>query len=72
MFRSSAIPALRLVSKRMLCRELIEGKERVVVMGHSIGDADSFGASVGIYRIAKALNRKAHIVVDEVNARYAR
>lgn len=49
-------------------RELIEGKERVVVMGHSIGDADSFGASVGIYRIAKALNRKAHIVVDEVNA----
>lgn len=49
-------------------RELIEGKERVVVMGHSIGDADSFGASVGIYRITKALNRKAHIVVDEVNA----
>lgn len=49
-------------------RELIEGKERVVVMAHSIGDADSFGASVGIYRIARALNRKAHIVVDEVNA----
>ncbi|MCI5639889.1 MAG: DHH family phosphoesterase [Lachnospiraceae bacterium] len=49
-------------------RELIEGKERVIVMGHSIGDADSFGASVGIYRIATALNRKAHIVVDEVNA----
>lgn len=49
-------------------KELIEGKERVIVMGHSIGDADSFGASVGIYRIAKTLNRKAHIVVDEVNA----
>lgn len=48
-------------------KELIEGKERVIVMGHSIGDADSFGASVGIYRIAKTLNRKAHIVVDEVN-----
>lgn len=49
-------------------KELIEGKERVVVMGHSIGDVDSFGASVGIYRIAKTLNRKAHIVIDEVNA----
>lgn len=49
-------------------KELIEGKERVVVMGHSIGDVDSFGASVGIYRIARTLNRKAHIVVDEVNA----
>ncbi len=48
-------------------RELIEGKERVVVMGHSIGDADSFGASVGIYRIAKTLNRKAHIVINEMS-----
>lgn len=48
-------------------RELIEGKERVVVMGHSIGDADSFGASVGIYRIAKTLNRKAHVVINEVS-----
>lgn len=49
-------------------KELIEGKERVVVMGHSIGDVDSFGASVGIYRIAKTLNRKAHIVLDDVNS----
>ncbi len=48
-------------------RELIEGKEKVVVMGHSIGDADSFGASVGIYRIAKTLNRKAHVVINEVS-----
>ena len=47
-------------------KELIEGKERVLVMGHSIGDMDSFGASVGIYRIAKTLNRKAHIVLNEV------
>ena len=49
-------------------KELIEGKERVVVMGHSIGDVDSFGASVGIYRIAKTLNRKAHIVLNDVNS----
>jgi c-di-AMP phosphodiesterase-like protein len=46
-------------------KELIEGKERVVVMGHSLGDPDSFGASVGIYRIAKTLGRKAHVVLDE-------
>ena len=49
-------------------KELIEGKERVLVMGHSIGDVDSFGAAVGIYRIAKTLNRKAHIVVGELNS----
>lgn len=54
--------------KAHVLKELIEGKERVVVMGHSIGDVDSFGASVGIYRIAKTLNRKAHIVLDEVNS----
>lgn len=47
-------------------KELIEGKERVVVMGHSIGDVDSFGASIGIYRIAKTLNRKANVVLNEV------
>lgn len=49
-------------------KELIEGKERVLVMGHSIGDVDSFGASVGIYRIAKTLNRKANIVLNEVTS----
>ena len=54
--------------KAHVLKELIEGKERVVVMCHSIGDVDSFGACVGIYRIAKTLNRKAHIVVDEVNS----
>lgn len=54
--------------KAHVLKELIEGKERVVVMGHSIGDTDSFGASVGIYRIAKTLNRKAHVVLDKVNS----
>ena len=48
-------------------KELIEGKERVVVIGHSIGDVDSFGASIGIYRIAKTLNRKANVVLNEVS-----
>ncbi|MCD7826624.1 MAG: DHH family phosphoesterase [Clostridiaceae bacterium] len=54
--------------KAHVLKELIEGKERVLVMGHSIGDVDSFGASVGIYRIARTLNRKAHIVLNEVTS----
>ncbi len=49
-------------------KELVEGKERVVVMGHSNGDVDSFGASVGIYRIAHALNRKAYIVLGDTDS----
>ena len=47
-------------------REIITGKDRVIVMGHRIADVDSFGAAVGIYRIAQALERKAHIVLNDV------
>jgi len=49
-------------------KEFVEGKDKVVVMGHSIGDIDSFGSAVGIYRIAKALNKKAHIVINEITS----
>ena len=46
-------------------REIITGKDRVLVMGHRMPDVDSFGSAVGIYRIATTLGRKAHIVLDE-------
>ncbi|MBQ3060973.1 MAG: DHH family phosphoesterase [Lachnospiraceae bacterium] len=47
-------------------KEIVEAKDEVMVMGHSIGDVDCFGASVGMYRIAKALGKKAYIVLDNV------
>lgn len=46
-------------------REIITSKDLVLVMGHCMPDADSFGAAVGIYRIAQTLGRKAHIVLNE-------
>lgn len=46
--------------------EIITSKDKVLVMGHRLADVDSFGAAVGIYRIAKSLERKAHIVVNDV------
>lgn len=49
-------------------REYVESKEKVVVMGHSLADIDSLGAAIGVYRIAKTLNKKAHIVVTEVTS----
>lgn len=49
-------------------REIISVKDEVYVMGHRIGDVDSFGASIGIYRIAQALNKKAHIVLNDVTS----
>ena len=47
-------------------KEFIEAKDKLVIMGHSIGDVDSFGAAIGVYRIAKTLNKKAHIVINEI------
>ena len=49
-------------------REIISVKDEVYVMGHRLGDVDSFGASVGIYRIAEALDKKAHIVLNDVTS----
>ncbi len=47
-------------------REIITSKDRVLIMGHQIGDVDSFGAAIGIYRIARTLDRKAQIVINEI------
>ena len=46
-------------------REIITAKDSVIIMGHRMADVDSFGAAVGIYRIARSLDRKAHIVINQ-------
>ncbi|MEG1846966.1 MAG: DHH family phosphoesterase [Lachnospiraceae bacterium] len=48
-------------------REIISGKDNVLVMGHNLTDVDSFGAGIGVYCIAKALERKTHLVLNEVS-----
>ena len=48
-------------------REFIVAKDQVIVMGHKILDPDSFGACMGIYRAAVALEKKAHIVINDVS-----
>ena len=49
-------------------RELMDTKDKILVMGHRIGDMDCFGAAVGIWRIAQAFNKKSRIVVNDVNS----
>ena len=48
-------------------REFIVAKDQVIVMGHKISDPDSFGACMGIYRAAVALEKKVHIVINDVS-----
>ncbi len=52
--------------KAQALRELFENNDKVIIMGHKIGDSDSLGAAVGIYRVAKAKGKKTHIVLKEI------
>ena len=49
-------------------KEIIDTKDKVIVMGHRLTDVDSFGAAVGIYRIARTLGRNAYIVMNGTGA----
>ena len=51
--------------KAQALKEIINSRDMIFIMGHRLGDPDSFGASLGIYMIAKALNKKAHIVIND-------
>ena len=48
-------------------REFIMVKDTIFVMGHKMTDVDSFGAGIGIYRAAAALQKKAHIVINDIS-----
>ncbi len=47
-------------------RELLEATDNVLIMGHKISDVDAVGAAVGIYAAARAFDKKANIVLNEV------
>ena len=50
----------RIVSHAL--QELMQEAKNVMIMGHTNGDIDSMGASMGLYRLAKSLNVDAYIV----------
>ncbi|MCD8330129.1 MAG: DHH family phosphoesterase [Lachnospiraceae bacterium] len=54
--------------KAQALRELMLTKDQILIMGHKIPDVDAFGAAVGIFRAAKTLDKRAHIVIDEVSS----
>mgnify|MGYP001026568519 CR=1 FL=1 len=47
---------------------LIKESKKVMIMGHTNPDMDAIGSSMGIYRLAKTLNRNAYIVNSEVTS----
>lgn len=69
--RSKAVEKSSKVKARMIAnaiRQIIAQSSNVIITGHKSGDIDSFGASLGIYAIAKAMNKEAYIVLNDINA----
>lgn len=48
--------------KAQAFRELLERKETVIIVGHKSADVDALGSAAGVWRIAKTMGKKAHIV----------
>ena len=51
--------------KAQALKEIMEQKERVVVMGHKITDVDALGAGIGIARAAMTIGKPVSIVVND-------
>lgn len=54
--------------KAQALRELIAARDRVIVMGHKISDADCMGASIGVFCAAKQLGKPVHIVLNTITS----
>lgn len=49
-------------------KEIMMNKDEVIIMGHQKPDIDCLGAGIGIYRLAAMMDKKAHIVINEVTS----
>jgi c-di-AMP phosphodiesterase-like protein len=68
--KTKAIEKRNKVKSRVIShalRQLIDQSREVFVMGHKTADMDSFGASVGIIRAAKARGKKGYLVLGGIN-----
>lgn len=52
--------------KAQALRELMETRERIIVMGHNLSDADCLGASVGVYCAGREIGKPVNIVIDTI------
>ncbi|MBQ4149130.1 MAG: DHH family phosphoesterase [Clostridium sp.] len=49
-------------------RELMDTKDKILIMGHRNGDIDCIGSAIGIWRAATSFDKRARIVLQSVNA----
>jgi len=46
-------------------KELIQGKEKVLIMGHKYPDMDALGSAIGVLKMAQLNEREGYIVIDQ-------
>lgn len=46
-------------------KRLVQSSSKIFIMGHKNPDMDCFGASMGISRMTKAINKETYIVIEE-------
>lgn len=49
-------------------KEIMMNKDEVIIMGHQKPDIDCLGSAIGIYRLATMMDKKAHIVINEITS----
>ncbi|MCR5416040.1 MAG: DHH family phosphoesterase [Pseudobutyrivibrio sp.] len=54
--------------KAQALRELMETRDRIIVMGHNLSDADCLGASVGVFCAGREIGKPVNIVLDTVTS----
>jgi len=68
--RSRTVERTSKVKSRVIAhalRSLMEQASDIFIMSHELGDFDSIGAAIGIWRGAANIGKKAHIVLDKGN-----
>jgi len=54
--------------KASALRELMESRDNVIIMGHSLSDADCLGAAIGVYVAARELGKPTNIVLNTITS----
>lgn len=68
--KSKAVEKRTKVKARVIShalRQLIDQSERVFIMGHKVGDMDSFGASIGVLSAVRSKGKEGYIVLGDIN-----
>lgn len=62
---------VKIRQKSRALKNLFEQCSDVFIMGHDVADLDSFGSSLGIFRLARSVSKKAYIILDKTNLNIA-